>query len=106
MTIPNPSPFSSGYDHDAVVIYGDTDSVMINFGIDDMKKTMEIAKGAAVLVTKHFQKPIKLEFEKVGSTISTSPVIAFPLMFDVCEGLFPIFVDEQKTICWFVLDEP
>eukprot|EP00439_Symbiodinium_sp_Y106_P014375 s8800_g2.t1 len=42
-----------GYAHDAEVIYGDTDSVMVKFGVDDD------------LVSATFAKPIKLEFEKV-----------------------------------------
>eukprot|EP00051_Salpingoeca_urceolata_P010275 m.125101 g.125101 ORF g.125101 m.125101 type:complete len:1107 (+) comp16646_c1_seq1:2250-5570(+) len=55
----------NGYAHDAVVIYGDTDSVMIKFGEKDLAKVMDLAKEAAVYVTDTFIKPIKLEFEKV-----------------------------------------
>ncbi|KAI7870138.1 DNA polymerase family B-domain-containing protein [Spinellus fusiger] len=55
----------NGYDHDARVIYGDTDSVMINFGSDSLEKTMELGRDAAVVVTKEFKDPINLEFEKV-----------------------------------------
>jgi DNA polymerase delta subunit 1 len=38
---------------------------MINFGTEDLSKTMELGKEAAVLVTQRFIRPIKLEFEKV-----------------------------------------
>ena len=47
------------------VVYGDTDSVMIKFGTDDLAKSMELAEDAAARVTATFIKPIKLEFEKV-----------------------------------------
>jgi DNA polymerase delta subunit 1 len=55
----------NGYDHDAQVIYGDTDSVMIKFGTDSIEKAMEIGREAADLVSATFIRPIKLEFEKV-----------------------------------------
>lgn len=55
----------NGYAHDAEVVYGDTDSVMIKFGVDTVAESIELGKEAAVLVTDTFIKPIKLEFEKV-----------------------------------------
>jgi DNA polymerase delta subunit 1 len=55
----------NGYEHDAQVIYGDTDSVMVKFGVDSVAKAMEIGKEAADMVSATFLKPIKLEFEKV-----------------------------------------
>ena len=57
---------ANGYSHDAVVIYGDTDSVMVKFGVGTVKEAMELGNEAATLVTEKFVKPIKLEFEKVG----------------------------------------
>ena len=56
---------ANGYSHDAEVIYGDTDSVMVKFGEKDLKKTMELGEEAAKCVSAKFIKPIKLEFEKV-----------------------------------------
>ena len=55
----------NGYACDATVVYGDTDSVMINFGINEMETVMKLGKEAASLCSEIFQKPIKLEFEKV-----------------------------------------
>jgi DNA polymerase delta subunit 1 len=55
----------NGYATDADVVYGDTDSVMINFGIDDLHEVMKLGKEAAFHVTKQFINPIRLEFEKV-----------------------------------------
>lgn len=55
----------NGYKNDAKVIYGDTDSVMINFCVETVTDAMKIGKEAAEYVSDKFEKPIKLEFEKV-----------------------------------------
>lgn len=56
---------ANGYSHDAQVIYGDTDSVMVKFGPKDLSETMKMGEEAANFVSAKFIKPIKLEFEKV-----------------------------------------
>lgn len=56
---------ANGYSHDAQVIYGDTDSVMVKFGVKDLAETMKLGEEAAAYVSSKFIKPIKLEFEKV-----------------------------------------
>jgi DNA polymerase delta subunit 1 len=56
---------ANGYPADAQVVYGDTDSVMIKFGVDTVAETMPLAIQAAEEVTSIFPKPIKLEFEKI-----------------------------------------
>ena len=56
---------ANGYSHDAQVIYGDTDSVMVKFGPKELEKAMELGTEAAEFVSSKFVKPIKLEFEKV-----------------------------------------
>jgi DNA polymerase delta subunit 1 len=58
---------ANGYAHNADVIYGDTDSVMVKFGVGTVKEALELGKLAAALVSKDFVPPIKLEFEKVYS---------------------------------------
>lgn len=55
----------NGYDYDAKVIYGDTDSVMVKFGHKELDKCMKLGQEAAGFVSKKFLNPIKLEFEKV-----------------------------------------
>jgi hypothetical protein len=50
---------------DAVVIYGDTDSVMVKFGIRTVADAMTLGKHAAREISKRFLPPIQLEFEKV-----------------------------------------
>jgi DNA polymerase delta subunit 1 len=54
----------NGYEHDAEVIYGDTDSVMVRFGTESLKRAMELGSEAATKVSETFVKPIRLEFEK------------------------------------------
>ncbi|KAK6581599.1 hypothetical protein PZA11_006290 [Diplocarpon coronariae] len=56
---------ANGYTHDAQVIYGDTDSVMVKFGCKDLPTAMKLGEEAAAYVSSKFIKPIKLEFEKV-----------------------------------------
>eukprot|EP00904_Undaria_pinnatifida_P011202 jgi/Undpi1/7211/HiC_scaffold_22.g09684.m1 len=56
---------ANGYDHDADVVYGDTDSVMVKFGCKTVAEAMPLAEKAAEEVSKIFPRPIKLEFEKV-----------------------------------------
>lgn len=46
-------------------MYGDTDSVMVKFGVPTVEEAMPLAERAADEVTKIFPTPIKLEFEKV-----------------------------------------
>ena len=56
---------ANGYSHDAQVIYGDTDSVMVKFGPKELATAMELGQEAANYVSSKFVSPIKLEFEKV-----------------------------------------
>jgi DNA polymerase delta subunit 1 len=56
---------ANNYTHDALVIYGDTDSVMVKFGPQDLAEVMALGEKAAAFVSSKFTKPIKLEFEKV-----------------------------------------
>jgi DNA polymerase delta subunit 1 len=56
---------AKGYEHDAVVVYGDTDSVFVKFGTDNVAESMRLGEEAAAAVSKIFISPVKLEFEKV-----------------------------------------
>lgn len=38
---------------------------MVKFGSNDIREVMEYGREAAKVVTETFEKPIKLEFEKV-----------------------------------------
>jgi len=56
----------NGYSHNAKVIYGDTDSVMIKFGVETVADSFKLGQEAAKFVSDKFVKPIKLEFEKAS----------------------------------------
>jgi len=56
---------ANGYASDADVIYGDTDSVMVNFRVDSVAEAMRLGREAAEAITATFLKPISLEFEKI-----------------------------------------
>lgn len=56
---------ANGYPKDSQVIYGDTDSVMVKFGVETIAEAMKLGQEAADKITKTFINPIKLEFEKV-----------------------------------------
>lgn len=49
----------------AQIIYGDTDSVMVNFRGASLKERFRLGVESAAYVTSHFPKPIELEFECV-----------------------------------------
>ncbi|XP_004502958.1 DNA polymerase delta catalytic subunit [Cicer arietinum] len=55
----------NGYQHTAEVIYGDTDSVMVQFGVSAVEEAMSLGREAAEYISGTFTKPIKLEFEKI-----------------------------------------
>jgi DNA polymerase delta subunit 1 len=55
----------NGREHNAEVIYGDTDSVMVRFGPTDLATVIQMGAEAADFVSTKFIRPIKLEFEKV-----------------------------------------
>ncbi|CAM6083744.1 unnamed protein product [Calypogeia fissa] len=56
---------SNGYQYEAEVVYGDTDSVMVQFGVPTVEESMQLGREAAEHISATFTKPIKLEFEKV-----------------------------------------
>uniref|UniRef100_A0A2N9HA95 DNA polymerase n=1 Tax=Fagus sylvatica TaxID=28930 RepID=A0A2N9HA95_FAGSY len=47
-----------GYEHNAEVIYGDTDSVMVQFGVDTVEAAMKLGKEAAEYISGTFIKSI------------------------------------------------
>lgn len=55
----------NGYNHNAQVVYGDTDSVMVKFGVKKLEEAMILGKEASILISEQFEKPVKIEFEKV-----------------------------------------
>lgn len=114
---------ANGYEHDALVVYGDTDSVMIKFGTKDLPKAMALGEEAAAKVTSVFIKPIKLEFEKVrarargreGEGAACVAVAGAPLAHAPPPNphvpppgppavLLPVSADEQEAVRGAALD--
>ncbi|PKA57109.1 DNA polymerase delta catalytic subunit [Apostasia shenzhenica] len=52
----------AGYDHNAEVIYGDTDSVMVQFGVPTVEAAMKLGREAAEYISGTFRKFIKFCF--------------------------------------------
>ena len=94
----------------AKVIYGDTDSVMVQFGVKTVAESMELGREAADTISAHFPQPIKLEFEKVRKlanmymymylTLTPSPPPPLPPSLP---GVLPLPPDQQEEVCWSLL---
>lgn len=52
------------------MVYGDTDSVMVKFGVTTLHDAMTLGLEASTYVSSQFMKPIHLEFEKARTLIS------------------------------------
>ncbi|KCZ82291.1 hypothetical protein H312_00314 [Anncaliia algerae PRA339] len=61
----NESDFSYKFKENVKVIYGDTDSVMIDLKEKDINIVYKISKCISEFVSSKFVKPVSLEFEKV-----------------------------------------
>jgi DNA polymerase delta subunit 1 len=53
-----------GYQFNADIIYGDTDSIMVDFGNVTVQEAIKLGQDAANFVSRFFPPPIHLEFEK------------------------------------------
>ncbi|VDD77563.1 unnamed protein product [Mesocestoides corti] len=56
---------ANGRQHNAEVIYGDTDCVMCRFGVSTVGEAIDVGRLAAELISGTFLDPVKLEFRKV-----------------------------------------
>jgi DNA polymerase elongation subunit (family B) len=64
----------NGYRFQAIIIYGDTDSVMVFFGVETIKEANKLAEEAEKRCNKLFKSPIRLEFEKVYCLAAESQI--------------------------------
>lgn len=85
---------ANGFEHDAQVIYGDTDSVMVKFGTKTVADTFPLALEAAAKASEVFPKPIELEFEKV--------YFPYLLMYVVFHGYFVRLLFSSPSFSPFV----
>lgn len=56
---------ANGYPADCKVVYGDTDSIIILWGIDDIGKCIMYSKAAEWILAELLPKPMYMEFEKI-----------------------------------------
>lgn len=92
---------ANGYERDSKVIYGDTDSVMVNFQVDSLEECMRLGREAAEYISDKFIKPIKLEFEKVLSKNTVSEYLFINKLihtFFICIGCFKFDVYTKVTV--------
>ncbi len=57
-----------GFKFDCKVIYGDTDSIMILFGVPTLEEAFELGIIAEAIVNAAYDRPIKIELEKAFKT--------------------------------------
>eukprot|EP01129_Flabellula_baltica_P001427 TRINITY_DN1131_c0_g2_i2.p1 TRINITY_DN1131_c0_g2~~TRINITY_DN1131_c0_g2_i2.p1 ORF type:complete len:1050 (+),score=220.95 TRINITY_DN1131_c0_g2_i2:342-3491(+) len=55
----------NGYPKDAEIIYVDTDSLMVDFGVNNIFDAVKMGKEAGELASQAFLSPVRVEFEKV-----------------------------------------
>lgn len=67
-TVEETYTIANGYAYDAKVVYGDTDSVFVKFGVPDVEESMRLGEEAAAAVSKCFIAPVRLSLRR-----STSP---------------------------------
>jgi hypothetical protein len=83
----------NGYEHDAKVIYGDTDSVMVKFGCPDLPTAMRLGEFC-----------ISLSDCRRGGSRSSLNQIHQANQARVRESLFSIPAHQQETVRRSVLD--
>ncbi len=92
-----------GYEHNAQVVYGDTDSVMVKFGTSTVVDTFPLAIEAAEKCSAIFPDPILLEFEKVNFVVTSISKGSNPILIVILSlsplGVLPISSHEQEALC-------
>lgn len=91
----------NGYEHDAKVIYGDTDSVMVKFGCPDLARAMEL--GASDSYSMRSTSVDISRRSRSGRICLRSVRQADQAR--VRKGLFPLPAHQQEALRWSLLDE-
>ncbi|CAK7354808.1 unnamed protein product [Dovyalis caffra] len=85
-----------GYEHNAEVIYGDTDSVMVQFGVPTVETAMKLGREAAEYISKTFMK-ILIERDVPGAVQFVKNTISDLLMNRMDLSLLVITKGLTKT---------
>ena len=100
---------ANGKEHDAVVVYGDTDSVMIKFGTADLKEAMAMGQEAADMVTRSSSlnpapsshpttSLLLIHTPRAHPTIPGDAQLHQADQARVREGVLPVPADEQEAV--------
>lgn len=92
---------ANGRQWDARVIYGDTDSVMVEFGCDDLETAMELGREFQYLP---FNTSLSILRARSGCIRHRNRIRATH-QSGIREGVFPISSHQQETICRTILDK-
>jgi hypothetical protein len=88
----------NGYDHDAKVVYGDTDSVMVMFGCKDLPNAMRLGKGFLPFSVSEL-----IDTRSRGGRFSICQVRQTH-QIRIREGVLPLSSHQQEAIRRSVLD--
>ncbi len=91
---------ANGFEHDAEVIYGDTDSVMVQFGTSDLATAMDLGKSprSSLIVVVNREPRRESRNSCYREFCQTNQV-------GIREGILPLPVDKQEAICRPLLDK-
>lgn len=103
---------ANGHPADAEVVYGDTDSVMVKFGVPTVEEAMPLAEKAAdevgryVIIYLYAQTRHLTTLVFSFSCVSGDQDLPSPHQAGVRESLLSLFAHEQEALCRSALDPP
>ena len=98
----------NGYENDAEVIYGDTDSVMVKFGCKDLAQAMKLGKHLLYLIKARAKEPVQVhkrqsKSQLVLSSLSSSSLRRFTIhIYLSARNVTLVYIgqSQRSTIRW------